>query len=122
VPLSGGGYGPLTDGFVAIAADGSRADWFRINTAGTAFISTSQSFTPSAGLALTGAIPLQGIGLLQLEGATASGTSSTFRSFLWNGSGWVQQASGSLPSISTTSLSPASLLFFSADPSADESA
>lgn len=122
VPLSGGGYGPLTDGFVAIAADGSRADWFRINTAGTALISTSQSFTPDAGLAITAAIPLPGIGLLQLEGTTASGTSSTFRSFLWDGSGWVQQASGSLPSISTTSLSPASLLFFSADPSADESA
>lgn len=122
IPLLGGGYGPLTDGFVAIAADGSRADWFRINTAGTAFISTSQSFTPSAGLALTGAIPLPGIGLLQIEGTTASGTSSTFRSFLWDGSGWVQQASGSLPSISATSLSPASLLFFSADPSVDESA
>ncbi|MFM2220722.1 MAG: hypothetical protein RLZZ553_470 [Verrucomicrobiota bacterium] len=122
IPLLGGGYGPLTDGFVAIAADGSRADWFRINTAGTAIISTSQSFTPGAGLALTGVIPLPGIGLLRLEGTTAAGTSTSFRSFLWDGTGWVPKESGELPSISTTAMSPASLLFFNADPTADESA
>ena len=122
VPLLNGGYGPLTDGFMAIAADGTRADWFRINSAGTALVSTLQSFTPAAGLSFTGMIPLAGIGMVHLEGASATGPSNSFKSFLWNGSTWNQADSGALPGIATTSLSPASLLFFNADPSANESA
>lgn len=122
VPLLNGGYGPLTDGFIAIAADGTRADWFRINSAGTALVSTTQLFIPAAGLSLTGMIPLTGIGMVHLEGASAAGPSNSFKSFLWNGSTWNQVDSGSLPGITTTSLSPASLLFFDADPSVDESA
>ncbi|MBM3863964.1 MAG: hypothetical protein FJ385_08485 [Verrucomicrobia bacterium] len=122
VPMLGGGYGPLTDGFVAIAADGTRADWIRINSFGTALITTTQAFTPGAGLSLTGMIPMPGIGLIRLEGTTPGGPSTTYKSFLWDGTDWVQKASGSLPSIDAASLSPASLLFFNADPSADESA
>ena len=122
VPLLNGGYGPLTDGFIAIAADGTRADWFRINSAGTALVSTTQSFIPAAGLSLTGMIPLTGIGMVHLEGASAAGPSNSFKSFLWNGSTWNQVDSGTLPGITTASLSPASLLFFDADPSVNESA
>jgi hypothetical protein len=122
VPLLNGGYGPLADGFIAIAADGTRADWIRINAAGTALVSTTQSFTPAAGLSFTGMIPLPGVGMIHLEGASAAGPSTSFKSFLWNGSSWIQADSGSLPGIAATALTPASLLFFNADPSADESA
>lgn len=122
VPLRNGGYGPLTDGFLAIAADGTRADWIRINASGNALVSTSQSFTPSSGLSLTGIIPMTGSGLMRLEGSPANGPSASFKAFQWDGSNWTQTASGNLPGIDTTSLLPASLLFFNADPAADESA
>lgn len=122
IPLLNGGYGPLTDGFIAIASDGSRADWIRIDPTGTSLVSTTQQFTPTPGLSLTGMIPMPGIGLIRLEGDSADGPSRLYKSFLWDGGKWVEKASGALPDIGATSLPPASLLFFDADPSADESA
>ena len=122
VPVSAGGAGPMTDGFLAIAADGSKARWMRINAAGNAFVATTESFTPSVGLALTGLVPMPGVGLIKLEGPVAGGASTSFKAYQWDGGAWVETDSGNLPQIPASGQSFASLLFFDLDPSVDESA
>ncbi len=122
VPVTDGGIGPLSDGFLAIAADGTEARWIRIDAAGNAFVSTTETFSPSAGLVLTGLIPMPGIGLMKLEGPVAGGASTSFKAYQWNGSSWLQTDSGSLPALPSNGQSFASLLFYDQDPSANEAA
>jgi hypothetical protein len=124
IPILDGGVGPMTDGLIALAADGSEARWLQVNAAANAFIATSQSFTPTPGSALTGLLPLPGIGLMQLEGPSATGPSTTFKSLLWDSenSQWTQIESGTIPQIPTPGQSIASLLFYSANPAENEAA
>ncbi len=122
IPVTGEAIGPLTDGFIAIAADGSEARWLRINSAGNAIIETDETFLPDAGSFLSGIIPLPGIGLVQSESSTPGGPSSSFKSLLWDGSDWFVADSGNLPQLPTQSSLSATLLYYSADPAADEAA
>lgn len=122
VPILDGGAGDLTDGFLAISATGSEARWVRINATGNGFVSTTRSFSAGSGAAITGIIPMPGIGLLKLEGPAAGGPSSSFTAYRWHGSNWVETDSGLLPDIASSGRSFAGLLFYDGDPAVNESA
>jgi hypothetical protein len=124
IPVHGGGAGPMTDGFIAIAADGSQARWMRINPAGTAYESTGppHQFTPESGSFLSGVIPLPGIGIVALQSTSQGGPSSSYVARVWNGAAWAIADSGSIPEIPGPATAPATLLFYSDDPAADEAA
>lgn len=124
LPIHGGGAGPLIDGFIAIAADGSQARWLRINPAGTGYETTGpqHTFTPAAGSFLSGLIPVPGVGIVSLHSNTLGGPSSSYVARAWNGSTWVQTDAGNLPEIPGQGAAPATLLFYDEDPATDEAA
>lgn len=122
LPVLAGGAGNLTDGIILIAADGSRAEGFRVNAAATGLVTTGLVFTPPAGSLVTGLLPLPGIGLVKLSGATASGPSSAFETMIWNGSAWVTAASGNLPVGALNGHNFATLLYYTENPLTNEGA
>ncbi|WP_193214473.1 thrombospondin type 3 repeat-containing protein [Luteolibacter marinus] len=122
LPVLDGGAGNITDGMILIAADGSKAEWYRVNASANALVATGVVFTPEPGMALTGLLPLPGVGLMKLSGPSATGPASEYETLLWNGSAWEKTESGSLPEIPSGNANFATLLFYSDDPQADESA
>lgn len=119
--VPGGGDSPLTDGVIALAADGTQAVWLRVNAAGNGFISTPHSFTPDPGSALTGLLPLPQ-GVVLLSGAQAGGISTDFKGMAFDGTDWVTRSSGSLPALPTAGAAAAHLLFLDRDPVAENGA
>lgn len=122
VPIPAGGVGNLTDGFLAIAANGSQARWMRINATADGLIDTGVNFTPTPGSALTGLIPLPGAGLIKLGGPAVGQPSASFTAFQWNGSAWTETDSGNLPEIPAVGRSVATLLYYDQNPAASSSA
>ena len=117
-----GTAGPLTEGFIAIAQNGTQARAYRINAAGTGIEETGQNITPESGTFLSGIAVLDGIGMVKLSSTTAGGTTTTFHAYVWDGGQWVQTSRGSLPAISAALSSLASLLFYSEDPAKNNDA
>ncbi|HCN79114.1 MAG TPA: hypothetical protein DIT13_18265 [Verrucomicrobiales bacterium] len=113
--VPGGGDSPLTDGVIALAADGTQAVWLRVNAAGNGFITTPHSFTPDPGSALTGLLPMPQ-GVVLLSGAQAGGISTDFKGMAFDGTDWVTRSSGSLPALPTAVTAAAHLLFLDRDP------
>lgn len=124
LPVVGGGAGPISDGFIAIAADGTQARWLRINSAGNGYEATGpqHTFTPASGTFLSGVIPMPGIGVVSLQSATPGGSSTSYVARAWNGSSWIETDSGSIPGIPDRTSAPATLLFYSENPATDEAA
>ena len=124
VPILGGGVGPMTDGFIALAADGTQARWFRINAAANGIDNAGPAhhFTPESGQFLSGIIPAPGLGIVRLQSSSLGAPSSSFVSTQWNGSAWATVDSGAIPPIPSPSSIAATLLFYSQDPAADEAA
>jgi hypothetical protein len=122
VPVPGNGASPISDGFFAISADGSGARWLRINASSTAFIEGSETFSAPPGSFLTGIVPIPGVGLIRLEGPSATGPAKSFTTLTHNGSSWEVAASGDLPSIPAADATAANLLFYTGDPAENESA
>jgi hypothetical protein len=124
IPIVGGAAGPMTDGFIALAANGSEARWFRINATanGLTDAGPAHAFTPAPGLSLAGIVPVPGIGIVKLQSATNGAPSSSFVSSQWNGSAWATAASGNLPLIPSPLTAAATLLFYSENPATDEAA
>jgi hypothetical protein len=117
-----GAEGNLTEGFIAIAQSGTAARTYRINAAGTGIEETGQNFTPEPGTFLSGIAVLDGIGMVKLSSSTASGTTSTFHAYQWDGGQWTLRSNGNLPGISRALSAPASLLFYNQDPAQNNSA
>jgi hypothetical protein len=124
IPILGGGAGPMTDGFIALASNGSEARWFRINATanGLTDAGPAHAFTPAPGQSLAGIVPVPGIGIVKLQSATNGAPSSSFVSTQWNGSAWATAASGTLPPIPSPLTAAATLLFYSKNPATDEAA
>ena len=122
LPVLDGGAGNISDGMIVIAADGSKAEWFRVNAAANGVVSTGVTFEPEGGMALTGLLPLPGVGLMKLTGPSATGPSTNYESYLWNGAAWEKTDSGELPGSAPGIANLATLLFYSEDPQSDESA
>lgn len=123
IPVPTSGAGPMSDGLIAIAADGSQAKWLRIDAAGN-LLDQGHTFSPSSGNFLNGILPVSGIGVLAVEATSLGGRSSHFVSKQWNGSSWVDQDQGALPTLPSNGagLSLASVLFYSSNPFTDENA
>jgi len=113
--VPGGADSPLTDGVIALAADGTQALWLRVNATGNGFITTPHTFTPDPGSALTGLLPLPQ-GVVQLSGAQAGGVSTDFKGMAFDGTNWVVRSSGSLPPLPAANAAAATLLFMDRDP------
>ena len=122
IPVPTGGPGNLTDGFLAVAADGSQAVHFRINAAGNGIEPPSQNFPAAPGSFLNGLVPVPGIGIVKLGGDTLGGPSTIYHAYQWDGSAWVQTDAGTLPDLPAPGEIPATLLFYDQDPLADEAA
>lgn len=123
IPVPTISAGPMSDGIIAIATDGSQAKWLRIDATGN-LLDQGHTFTASAGNFLNGILPVSGIGVLAVEATSLGGRSSHFISKQWNGSSWVDQDQGALPTLPSNGvgLSLASVLFYSANPFTDENA
>jgi uncharacterized delta-60 repeat protein len=121
ITVSGGGTSPLTDGFLAIADDGTQATWLRVNATGDGFITTTHNFTPSSGLGLNGILPTPS-GIVQLLGDPNGGPSTDFRGMTFDGTNWNATNSGSLPSLNPTTQLAATLLFYDKNPATDSTA
>jgi hypothetical protein len=122
VPVRGGGFGPVTDGFIVTAADGKEARWMRINATGDGLESTGQSFAPGAGKALAGLIPVAGSSLVVLEAKAAKAAADSYRCLQWRDSAWVETDAGKLPALASGPSAAATLLFYNQDPATDEGA
>ncbi len=121
LPVPGPDAGPYPDGFIAVAADGSQAEWLRIHADGNAFIATGESFVPEKGLFLTAALPLPGRGVVALSAPSPGAPSTAYHTHIWDG-GWKEGTSGLLPALADSGAEAASLLYFDADPADDDSA
>ena len=122
IPVHGGVGGNLNDGFLAIAADGSQAAHLRVNAAGNGISPPVQTFTAEPGTFLNGLLPVPGIGIVKLASSTPGGPSDLYHAYQWDGSNWVLKDSGILPALPAPGEILATLLFFNADPLADETA
>jgi hypothetical protein len=122
VPIPDTPVGNLTDGFLAIAADGSRVAHLRINATGNGLEPASQTFAAEPGTSLSGLLPVPGLGLIKLGADTPGGPSTSFKAYQWDGSGWVETDSGALPELPAPGEIPTTLLFYNENPFADEAA
>ncbi len=122
MPITDGGDGPLNEGFLAIADDGSEVRHFRVNAAGTGIEATGQVFTPDPGSVLSGVAVLPGIGIMKLEAPAAGQASTTFSFHQWDGAAWVQTDAGTMPDVATATAAPATVLFYDANPAASNAA
>jgi hypothetical protein len=119
IRVPGGGGSPMTDGFIALAADGGQAAWVRVNAAGNGFLTTTHSFTPDAGSDITGLLPLAQ-GVVKLSGV--DGLSTSFKGMTFDGSNWITRSSGSLPVLPAITAAAATLLFLDQNPSVNPGA
>lgn len=110
-----GGPSPLTDGLIALADDGSKAEWLRVSAAGNGVFPADHTFTPDSGVALTGLLPLAS-GVVQLSGTQAGAVASSFKGMTFDGSNWVVRSSGGLPSLPGAGTTAATLLFLNTVP------
>lgn len=123
VPVHGNGVGGnMMDGFLAIAADGSQAALLKINATANGITAPVETFTAEPGTFLSGLLPVPGIGIVKLASSTLGGPSDVYHSYQWDGSAWSLADSGALPALPAAGEVPATLLFYNADPLADESA
>jgi len=122
IPVHGGGAGNMSDGFLAIAADGTQAAHIRINAAGNGIDAPVQTFGSEPGSFLSGLLPVPGIGLVKLGSEVPGGPSVLYHSYQWDGSSWGLADTGFLPVLPAPGEMPATLLFYNLDPLADESA
>ena len=107
-------------GFIAISADGSEAKHYRLRDAE---LIENAVFNPSnKGARINGLLPVEGNGLVQLEGPATGGPSSDFISWKWDGSEWVMTDSGSLSSLLEPQTDFATLFYFDSEPFLSESA
>lgn len=122
IPIPSVAAGPLSDGFIALAADGSEARWLQINAATNGFSATTHTFKPASGQFLKGVLPIPGVGVIHLQSSTASGPATSFSAKVWNGSKWVQTDSGSLPQIQDLAAAQPTLWFYDANPATSPAA
>ena len=122
VPILDGGAGDMTDGFIAIAADGSQAAHIRINADLDGIEPAARTFSAEPGTFLNGIVPAAGIGLVKLNAGDLGGPTTSYNAYQWNGSDWVETDSGTLPQIPAAGEIPATLLFYNSNPIDDESA
>lgn len=122
LPILDGGVGSVKDGVILIAADGSRAEMFEINAAADALVATGEVFLPEPGEAITGLLPLPGIGLMKLSSGSPNETSSAYETLVWDGSAWQTAAQGVLPVAAPSNQNFATLLFYDSNPLNDEGA
>ena len=116
MPVPGNGTGPINEGFLIVAADGSEARWMRLNASGTGILNTGHVFPAEAGMVLSGLAVVPGRGLVKLNAAAPGLPSVSYNAYRWDGSSWQETDSGLLPDLGETVSSPASLLYFNANP------
>jgi hypothetical protein len=122
MPVVGGGAGPIDDGVIATAADGSEARWIRVNAAGDALVDGGHAF-PSDGLSVVaGAAVVPGVGVVQLNAPGPGMPATSYFAYQWDGSMWQMTDAGMLPDLADAAGSPASLLFYNANPFNDTNA
>ena len=122
MPVVGGGTGPINEGVIATAADGSEARWFRVDAAGEALEDGGHVF-PSDGLTtVAGLAVVPGVGVVQLNAPGPGEPATSYFAFQWDGSAWQQTDAGMLPDLADAAGSPASLLFYNANPFNDTGA
>lgn len=122
IPILDNGSGNVTDGIIAINADGSTAAHLRLNPAGDDFEPVARTFSAEPGQVLNGVLPVPGRGLVLLGANGPGQPSSSFRTLQWDGSDWQLADSGFLQDLPTGNQLAATLLFFSDNPLVDESA
>lgn len=124
IPVVDGGAGPVTDGFFALASDGSQARWFRLNATTNGFDDggAAHAFSPEDGTILSGLVVAPGLGVISLQAPSFGAPSTSYVARQWNGSEWAVTDSGKLPNLPGGDALPATLLFYSDDPVNDESA
>lgn len=121
IPVPASGAGAMTNGLIAISADGTQAAWLQINAAGD-ILATGHTFSAAPGRFLNGVLPVEGLGIIVTESTTLGGASAFFTAKQWNGSNWIDTDTGALPDTAETEKSLASVLFYSANPFVDDSA
>lgn len=122
MPVTQSGAGPINEGVIATHADGSEARWMRVNATRDALEDTGHVFPAEPGMAVTGLAVVPGLGVVKLN-ATAPGMPTTsYNAYQWDGSGWKETDSGMLPDPADAAASHASLLFFNANPFAENDA
>ncbi|HSP41936.1 MAG TPA: hypothetical protein VLO11_03615, partial [Luteolibacter sp.] len=79
IPVTGG-VGNMSDGFIAIAADGTQAAHLRINAAANGIEPPVQTFNAEPGSFLSGLIPVPGAGLGKLGSDSPGGPTNMYHS------------------------------------------
>ncbi|BCX49497.1 hypothetical protein HAHE_34050 [Haloferula helveola] len=109
------------DGFLAVSRDGSEAVWVRVFTGKT--LSVEAGFQPTAaGLQINALVPVDGVGLVQLDGKAGGGPSSAFESHVWTGTRWGVADAGSLPKPLSNQTDFATIFYFDSEPFLTETA
>jgi len=122
MPVTGGGTGPLNEGFLAIAADGLQVRHLRVNAAGNGVEPTGQAFSAEPGTTLAGVAVVPGIGIVKLNATALGAPASSYHAMRWDGSAWVATDSGTIPAVAAASLAPATVLFYDANPATHNAA
>ncbi|MBB5352487.1 hypothetical protein HNR46_002733 [Haloferula luteola] len=104
-----------TDGLLAVSADGSEGVLARVIQGKELVV--IETFTPTEkGLRLNGLVPIQGQGIVQLDGLEKGGPSEYFTHRRWNGSTWEIVHQDALPELLETGSDFATLFYFDGEP------
>lgn len=116
IPVLGDGTGPIDEGFLIVADDGSEARLMRVNTAGTGIEDAGQVFPADKNMALAGLAVVPGRGIVRLNSTAPGLPSVSYNAYQWEGSEWRETDAGVLPDLAGVTFSPASLLYYDGNP------
>ena len=102
------------NGFLATSADGTRGVWAQVDLGSKLLFPKTFEASGSA-LRLNGLVPVQGHGIVQLDGPPDR-PSSVFVNHVWNGSSWESSTPASMPRLLPTGTDFATVFYFDAEP------
>ncbi len=123
IPVPAGGIGDISEGIIAIRANGTSADVYFIDETGDSFKQVGDPIDAAPGQFLSAIIPHAMGGYTRLGSATLGGRSSSWENFQFDGKNWISTSQGVLdPLPDDDDATRATLLFFDGDPALAESA